>query len=461
MTALRREPFWRPVRDVPFLVFSVAVVLGLVRSIDQPSVAISGAGTELSLVPTDAALAVLAVLVATRLLGSRSLPRPARAITYAAGAFSAWLLLSSLANGAEAAVGAAKLLEYGVLALGALLFVRRRIQFAFLVGLLVAVNAVALAWALGSFFDLPPLDGRAPGGRQSSFLGEHDFAALSTMSLALGLAALYAGRHRLGRLPLVGGVVGGLGLILSGALAGLLGLYLAAAAIAALALLRGTATRRALAVTAATAVVVTAGVLALRSDELGAFARFLGVSERQADQYENAASWSHRLVYAYVGGRVFLENPVLGTGWYGQLPPSEFARFVPDARARFADQPDNYFPRTDEGFLPQQTYDQILFSLGIVGALLFLTLALVTARAAAVVGRLWPVGDPDEPLAYLPAAWMCALAGGLAGAALFGGIPLAAIFWLTLGVVALAPSLVPPPQPGAVAEQPHGLAALR
>ena len=40
----------------------------------------------------------------------------------------------------------------------------------------------------------------------------------------------------------------------------------------------------------------------------------------------------------------------------------------------------------------------------------------------------------------MPAAWLAGLAGALAGAALFGGAPLAAIFWLTLGVVAAAPA---------------------
>ena len=54
-------------------------------------------------------------------------------------------------------------------------------------------------------------------------------------------------------------------------------------------------------------------------------------------------------------------------------------------------------------------------------------------RASVRVVRTWPRGDPDERAAYLPAAWVAALAGGLAGAALFGGSPLAAIFWLTRG----------------------------
>ena len=74
-------------------------------------------------------------------------------------------------------------------------------------------------------------------------------------------------------------------------------------------------------------------------------------------------------------------------------------------------------------------------------------LAAVTVRTAVRVARTWPRDDPDEPAAYLPAAWIAALAGGLTGAALFGGIPLAAIFWITIGVTALAPSLIPPAPP--------------
>src|SRR3712207_3780782 len=141
-------------------------------------------------------LAALAALAAAHLLGRGSLPRPARALTASAAAFSAWLLLSSALNGADAVVGAAKLLEYGLLALGAVLFVRRRPQLWLVAGLLVAITIAADAWALAGFVE-------NPGERQPSFLGEHDFAALGMLPLTLGLAALYARDHRLGRLPLV------------------------------------------------------------------------------------------------------------------------------------------------------------------------------------------------------------------------------------------------------------------
>ena len=83
----------------------------------------------------------------------------------------------------------------------------------------------------------------------------------------------------------------------------------------------------------------------------------------------------------------------------------------------------------------------MLYELGIVGALLFLALAFVVVRDGVQVAAPGRAATVDELAAYLPAAWLLALAGGLAGAALFGGIPFAAIFWLTLGIVAVAPAL--------------------
>jgi hypothetical protein len=446
MADLRAKPHWRSAVDVPLIVLATATVLSLVRSIDQPSFAVDVVGSEITVVLADAALALLAGFCVHRLLGRGSLPRPARALALAAAAFSAWLFLSSAANGGDAVVAAGKLLEYGVLALGFVLFVRRRPQLWLLVAVLVAFTVVAVVYGLLAFFDAPFVDAPFPGRRQPSFLGEHDLAALSTMVLAVGLAALFAPRHTLGRLPLLAIAVGAVGVVLGAALAGLLGLYLAVGAIVAVAAARRALARRALTVTLAVTAAITLGVLSLRTGDVGAFLRSLGIGERQEDPFGNAASWNERLIDAYIGFRVFLDNPIVGTGWHGELPPEEYVRFLPDARARFPDQPATYFPDR-ESFIPQQTYDQVLYELGLVGALLFLVLAVVSVRTAIRVARVWPRGDPDEAAAYIPAAWTAALAGGLSGAALFGGIPLAAIFWITIGVAALAPSLVPP-RPG-------------
>ena len=124
----RAKPQWRSAVDLPLIVLATATVLRLIRSIDQPSFTVDVAGGEITFVLADTALAVLAGFCVHRLLGSGSLPRPARALTIAAAAFSAWPSSSSAANGATAMIAAAKLLEYGVLALGFVLFVRRRPQ---------------------------------------------------------------------------------------------------------------------------------------------------------------------------------------------------------------------------------------------------------------------------------------------------------------------------------------------
>jgi hypothetical protein len=297
------------------------------------------------------------------------------------------------------------------------------------------VNTIAVGRALYDF-------AHHAGSRQGAFLGEHDLAALSTMTLAGALVTLYAPRTR-GWWFAAAGLVGTIGIVLGAALAQLLGVYLAVAAIVALAAARRSVTLRALVVTLAVTGAITAGTLSMRSGELGFLQAWFGTKKPEAPG-QFAGSWSQRLIYAYIGGRIFVDHPVLGSGWYGLIPPKVYGRYVPDARRRFSDQPFGYFPAPPAQFIPQQTYDQVLYELGIVGAALFLALAVVTVRTTIRVGRAWPRPRTDEGLAYLPLAWVASLAGALAGAALFGGIPMTAIFWFTLGVAAVAPSLSPP-----------------
>jgi O-Antigen ligase len=436
MPAHRRRLAWRPSRDIPFLVLCIAIVLGTRRAPAQASWTISGLGTEISLTATDFAFLVLAAFIAARLLGKAKLPEPARALTVAAAAFTAWILISSALNGVEPLVGAVKLLEYAVIALGAVLFIQHRWQLWALVGLVVGITSFAVVQALvDSGFDL--------GYRLPSYMGAHELAAIGTLSLSYGVASLYSRGREVRWLPWIALAAGAAATMLGAALASLLGMYLAFAALTALAAVRGSFRWPAAAAVVAIAVAVTAGALSMREGDLG----FVQGNDT-ALSAERAGSWSQRLIYAYIGGRVFLANPILGTGWYGELPPKEYARFVPDARRAFPDQPPRYFPSGD--FTPQQTYDQILFQLGLLGAVLFLVLAVLAARTAVHVGVRWPRGGPSETAAYLPAAWLAAMAGALAGEALFGGIAIATFFWLVLGIVALMPSLMPP---GAPSEQ--------
>jgi hypothetical protein len=172
---------------------------------------------------------------------------------------------------------------------------------------------------------------------------------------------------------------------------------------------------------------VTAGTLTIRSGELGFLQAWFGKPESRPGQY--AASWSQRLIYTYIGGRIFLAHPVLGVGWYPDLPPKEFARFLPAARARFSDQPPSYFPPTDRVMSPQQTFDEVAAELGLVGSAVFLLLLVGVARTSL--------------RSALAAAWLAAAIGAIAGEALYGGTPLTATFWLVTGT-ALALGTGPP-----------------
>ncbi len=340
-------------------------------------------------------------------------------------AFAGLMLLSSLTNGAVAIVATGTLVELAALTLGAAAFVNTRERLQALLVAVAAFATVAVAWGLIGFLT-------ADQGRQGSFMGEHDLAALATMVLAVGLVRLHARRGNPGVLALLGIVVGVVGVVLGASLASVLGVYLAAAVVLLIAKRRGDFRLMALLATLAVAGAATAGTLALRQGDLDFLQSWFGPPAETPGQY--AASWSQRLIFTYIGGRVFLDQPVLGTGWYGELPPKEYAQYLPDARERFSDQPPHYFPSATGTFIPQQTYDQVLYELGLVGVAFFLALAAAAAwRAAAATRRR----DPEW--AYVPAAWLASLAGVLAGAALYGGSPLATIFWLTLGVVAAEP----------------------
>jgi hypothetical protein len=292
--------------------------------------------------------------------------------------------------------------------------------------LLVVITAVAVAWALVGF-------AQHPGHRQAAFLGEHDLAALSTACLAVWLATLFAG-YRRDRLPRVAGVIGALGIVLGAALASLLGLYLAAAALVVAAAMRGSLRLRPVGITVLVAVVLTGATYSLRARDLGFLQQWFAPAE-DAKPGEYAGSWSQRLIFVYIGGRIFVEHPVLGTGWWGNLPPSEYARFLPAARVRFPDQPPRYFPPANGVFIPQQTYDQVLYELGLVGIAALAALIGIAARDALRAVSSWPRGDPDELEAFLAAPWLASLLGAIAGFALFGGTPMATLFWLTFGLV--------------------------
>ena len=116
-------------------------------------------------------------------------------------------------------------------------------------------------------------------------------------------------------MALAGIVAGAVGIVLGASLASLLGLYLAAAAMVvtgARAAATSAAARSSL--TLAIGIAVTAGTYWRAQAPISASCRpWFGPPPETPGQY--AASWSQRLIFAYIGGRVFLDQPVLGTGW--------------------------------------------------------------------------------------------------------------------------------------------------
>jgi O-antigen ligase len=429
MPSLLPRPTRLSARDLPFYVFLATTGICLFRAADLPSVELGAGGTQLSIGPADVALLITGVLAAMRLRARRTIPSPW--LLAAAAAFALLIVASAIPNGADAVAAAGKLAEFALLTLGAAAFIDTRARFATLAAFLVGVCVVATAWGTVEFV----IDG---GKRQGSFMGEHDLAALATMALVFGLAHVFA-RDRLPlRVGLVGIGVGSIGIVLGASLASVLGLYIGAAAMFALARVRRSLRRRAVVLTLVICAAVTAGTYGVRSADLGFLQAWFGPPPETPGQY--AASWSQRLIYVYIGGRVFLDHPLLGTGWEGELPPSDYAKYLPDARERFPDQPPPYFPPEDETLIPQQTFDQVLFELGLVGAVLFLVLAGLAIRRAAVAGRRPRPGERWAEQAHIPVGWIGVIGGAITGAALFGGSPLAALFWLTLGVVAATPS---------------------
>jgi O-antigen ligase len=426
VAALRQIELWRQSsRSFAFALFLATVALSFVRARDQPSVDVTLGGTTASLVPADVALVALAV-VSLAVLRRERIALGARAVVVTAAVFCALVLGTAAANGSTALVAAGKLVELAALGFGALVLVRTRGRLEALVDLLILFTAVADVYALVEFV-------RAGGGRQASFLGEHDFAALATMPLVYGLVLVFEGRA--GRRAAAAIAAGSVGVALGAALASLVGLYIGAAVLLALLIARRACRLRPVLVTIAIVGSVTAATLLLRSGDLGFLQEWFGKEESRPGQY--AASWSQRLIYAYVGYRVFLDHPVLGTGWWGELPPHVFAGHLPEARRRFPDQPAPYFPPANRNFIPQQAYDQVLYELGVVGAASLAAFAASLIARCVAAARRW-----RDRLAYLPAVWLAAAAGAIAGEGLFGGSALPAVVWLTAGLVAVIPLIV-------------------
>jgi O-antigen ligase len=429
------------VESVGAFVLTAAVPLLFLHERFQPEYDLELGATTLDLRLSDAA--ILLVLVAAAVSAARrgaERLRPGRAVWIPGVLLVAWLAFqvarpASLDDDLfdDHLVSFLKLCEYALLAPAVPLLIRRSEDLAIFLGGIVLWSAVAATVAAVQFGGIDIFDAANAGWRQPSFVGFHDLAALSAIAISLAVAGIVAGTRRiparaLFAVALVAGVVG---LILAGSVTAAAGLALGS--LVAVIAGRGRFApggRRVLALAAVVAV-VAAGVTGIRSDTLDDFLQFLGL--REDEQALGVESYSQRTVLAYIGLRIFEDEPILGVGWQRSSRPDVFEPYLEDARSRFPDVDPLAFPAPGREWGVQNLYVQMLADAGVIGLVLLLVLGaggLVLAwRTASYAPSPWAAG--------VGLAMLCALlthAGVWASLGIVAGIPLQAATSLVLGL---------------------------
>ena len=393
----------------------------------QPKVHFGVGSTTIGIELSD--VAVAAVIVAGVLVGRRLGFAPLRAATslWLAGALLFLWIAIGIAHGASRdgypwqthAVTAAKFFEYALLAPAVVLLLRRRADLLLVIATLVAWSVLATIVGVAQFVGANIFVSGATGGRQLSFLGFHDFGALSAAALACGMVGIAFALWP--RAAWVAAVSGAIGVILSGSVAAAIGLALAGAALLVVALQRREVVVRRLVAVAAVLAVTAAGVAAMRANELDSVLHLVGI-ETQTAPSKDVESYAHRAVLVWIGWHIFTDHPFAGAGWEASGDPATFMPYVDDARRAYPDEPELAFPAPDRAYGVQNLYVQFLADLGIVGLLLLLAVFAAGVRLAlrhgAAVGLLLT--------AVAAGAW---IAQGIVA-----GIPLDALTWLALGL---------------------------
>jgi O-antigen ligase len=429
--------------SIGVLVLAASIPFLFVHERFQPEASIGVGSTTAEIRLSD--VAVLLVVLAAAWSAARDglAPlRPSRALWLWGASLLAWLAFAALRpvsidddRFADHFVSFVKLCEYALLALAVPLLVRRREDLAIFLGALVLWSAVATGVALLQFFGLDVFDAWNAGWRQPSFLGHHDLAALSAFALSTAIAGIAAGRATL-PIPALFGLAlasGVLGLVVAGSIAAAGGLAAGTLAVAFAARTRfSPSPRRYLALLAIVAA-VGGGVAAVRGDALEDFLRFLGV--RGDEPPVGVETYAQRTVLAYIGIRIFADNPVVGVGWQRSARPDVFEPYVDDARRRFPDVVDLAFPAPGREWGVQNFYIQMLADAGVIGLVLLLGLGcaafLLAWRTSRHAGEAWAVGAGLVALCAL-----LALAGEWASLGIVPGIPLQAATSLVLGLAA-------------------------
>jgi len=427
------------------IVFAATLPILFLHVDYQPAVSLHAGGTSANVKLSDV-MVLLTVLAAAATAARRGLAplRRGRPIWLTEGALLAWIVAAVFYPLASTRaypwrthiVTAGEFGEYMLLAPAAVLLLRRRADAWLAGGVLVVWTIAATAVGIAQWAGWSGLHGWGAGHRQPSFLGTHDFASLSAMTLGAGIVALLwhvtEKPLRIGAwVALVTGVVG---FVLGGATAGIVGLVPAGIVAAAIAAKRGLVSRRALVATGAATAIASLGVLALRAGDFNQFLRFVGAEHRQSSTTANIQTYSQRTLLAYIGLRIWLHHPVIGVGWQGSSDPSSFERELPAAHRRFPHVAQIAFPSAQHPYGVQILYVQALADLGVIG---FLLLVAVFAAGVAVALRRAVREPPDIAFAVTLAAFWIVLSLGLWSAeGLVAGIPLDALTWLGFGLAA-------------------------
>jgi O-antigen ligase len=436
----------RPLADreaIGAIVLTAAIPLLFLHERFQPEYGVDLGGTTIDLRTSDAAVA-LVLLAAVASVARRGIDRlrPGRFVWIPGLLLLAWLTFQVLRPASlndalfdDHLVSFAKLFEYALLAPAVPLLVRRSGDLAIVLGGLVVWSAIATAVAVVQFGGVDVFDAANPGWRQPSFVGFHDLAALSALALSVAVAGIVAGRKWLpaARLRWVALVAGVAGLILAGSVTAAAGLAVGAIAAALAGRERYAPSRRQVVALVAIVAVVGTGVTAIRSEALDDFLQFVGL--RDEEQALGVESYSQRTVLAYIGLRIFEDQPILGVGWQRSSRPEVFEPYLEDARNRFPDVDPLAFPAPGREWGVQNLYVQMLADAGVVGLVLLLALGLgglvLAWRAAGYAPNPWAAGTG--------LAMLCALLtiGGVwASLGIVAGIPLQAATSLVLGLAA-------------------------
>jgi O-antigen ligase len=330
---------------------------------------------------------------------------------------------------------------YALLALAVPLLVRRAQDLTLVVASLVLWSLVASAVALVQFLGVDVFDAWPPGWRQPSFLDHSGLAALSGIAIGVAVAGILCTRRRIpapALFPVALGA-GAVGLVLAGSLAAVAGFSVGVLLVTFAARSRFAPSGRRLLGVVVLLVVVLVGVSAIRADALEPIGELTGLGEDR--QTQDVQTYSESSVLAYIGLRVFQDNPILGVGWQRSERAEVFEEYLADARARFPDETDEAFPSADRELGVQSLYVQMLADAGAIGLVLLLAIGLgglvLGWRTAAYASSPWAAG---AGLAVMLA--LLTVMGEWAVVGIDPGIPIDAATCLLLGLAAAGAATV-------------------